>query len=154
VKIALLAAPSALAAEAFDRDRYHDWRALPPIRRSKMRKFGLTAAALAVVFLLSSGANASEISTFSQPTGESNGLNIAVSGPITKINTLGNGILVGVTSIDPAASVSTPFIANLTFNATSSGSATVVAGNVTEAFSGSFSVTSPSCGLVLPVRRV
>ena len=118
-----------------------------------MRKFGLAAAA-ASALLWSSGANALEmILAFGSKTG-TNGLTITVSVSLTLINTIGNGIAVGVTAIDPAATIATPFPANLTFDAISSGSTTVVAGNVTENFSGSFSVTSPSCGLVPCLARV
>jgi PEP-CTERM motif len=105
-----------------------------------MKHLKQLASALVASALLFGAAPASAIVllTFGQVGTGNTITGTNVGGVSTTIS--GANVAVTITQID--AAVATPIAASLTLNATSVGAATLVAGNVVQTFSGSFSITS------------
>jgi hypothetical protein len=110
-----------------------------------LKQLALAVAVAGALGLAAAPASATIILTFGQSgsgstvTGTNSG-----SGSTTITAT---GVAVTVTQID--AGIAVPFAATFDLGAASVGAATTIAGNVEQEFSGSFSITSASCGVSL-----
>src|SRR5690242_21115132 len=96
---------------------------------------------LCTVVLLAATASATTILTFGQ-TGSTNTITGTTNGTTSTIT--GTNVAITVTQID--AGIATPFSAFLNLSATSTAPATTLSGNVTQNFSGTFSITSGAGG--------
>ena len=111
------------------------------MRISRNACFGAVAAAALIASAALSAAQASTILTFGQAGGGDTTTITDTAGTTTIVDSN-----VGVTVTQILAGVSTPFSAFFNLTATSIGSAVTVLGTIVQRFTGTFSVTSASCG--------
>jgi PEP-CTERM motif-containing protein len=102
-----------------------------------MHRLKMTLLATAALVALSATSHATTILTMGQ-VGTADTIHATANGAGTSTTITGTGVGIDITQIDAAVAVPTPALLNL--SATSVGAATTVAGHVTQAFDGSFSI--------------